>query len=88
MKSAPKMTNNDNTKEIIINWTLPVLINKLDISMLETFCVINFVTFGKNTLEMAVEKDQNIFVILIATENIATELVPDNEPKTNCPVLQ
>ena len=55
--------------------------------MLETFCVINFVTFGKNTLEMAVEKDQNIFVILIATENIATELVPDNEPQTNCPVL-
>ena len=56
--------------------------------MLETFCVINFVTFGKNTLEMAVEKDQNIFVILIATENIATELVPDNEPKTNGPVIQ
>ena len=33
--------------------------------MLETFCVINFVTFGKNTLEMAVEKDQNIL-----TENL------------------
>ena len=86
INDCPNTMNPERINDNIRHWILPVLIKRLDTSWSLYFCVTITVTRGSITLAIEVENCMYICCKRIATEKIATDMVPDIAPKTNCPV--